>query len=254
MTITMLATSHGTDVPAAREAISALVAAVGETAPHVGVREAFVDVQDPRIDSAVATTSGLAVVVPLLLAPGFHVHVDIAQAADRPGVVAAATLGPDDRLTEVMLRRLVACRATRDDVVVLAAAGSTDQRARGAVSLAADLLARARGSSVAVGYVGGSGERLADVVAAVRRPGRRVVVVSYLMAPGFFHDRLLSCGADVVSEPLLTAAPPEPELVSLVLDRFADAARQLDWSASAGRSRSESAQLSPNPSPQLTHA
>jgi sirohydrochlorin ferrochelatase len=235
MRISLLATSHGTDVEAAQSAIAALVDAVAQAAPHLDVREAFVDVQLPSVDTVVDVVEGLAVVVPLLLAPGFHVRVDIAEAADRPWVEAAGTLGADDRLTQIMLRRLAQCGATRDDVVVLGSAGSTDAAALRSVDEAAERLATAWGAPVAVGYVGGSGTPMADVVRAVARPGRRTVVVSYLMAPGFFFDRMHRCGADVVTGPVLDGGPVAPELVSLVLDRFAEAAERLDWSAAATR-------------------
>ena len=52
--------------------------------PHLDVREAFVDVQPPRVDEVVDDVDGLAVVVPLLLTSGFHHRVDIARAARRP--------------------------------------------------------------------------------------------------------------------------------------------------------------------------
>ncbi len=232
MTIALVATSHGTDVQAAQTAITALVDAVGEAAPHLDVREAFVDVQLPRVDTALDLVDGLAVVVPLLLAPGFHVRVDIDGAAQREWVVAARTLGADDRLTDVMLRRLAQVGATRDDVVVLGSAGSTDGNALRSIDEAAERLASAWGAPVAVGYVGGSGTPMAEVVRDVARPGRRVVIVSYLMAPGFFYDRMQRCGADLVTGPLLDGGPVADELVSLVLDRFADASERLDRSAS----------------------
>jgi sirohydrochlorin ferrochelatase len=231
MTISLVATSHGTDVAAAQRAITALVDAVGAAAPHLDVREAFVDVQLPRVDTVLDLVDGLAVVVPLLLAPGFHVRVDIGSAAEREWVVAAGTLGADDRLTDVMMRRLAQAGASRDDVVVLGSAGSTDAQALRSIDEAAERLSRAWGAPVAVGHVGGSGTPMADVVRAVRRPGRRVVIVSYLMAPGFFHDRMQRCGADVVTGPLLDGGPVADELVSLVLDRFAEAAERLDWGA-----------------------
>ena len=75
---------------------------------------------------------------------------------------------------------------------------------------------------------------MAEVVRDVRCPGRRVVIVSYLMALGFFHDRMQRCGADVVTGPLLDGGAIADELVSLVLDRFAEAAERLDWSAVGG--------------------
>ncbi|MCW2840451.1 MAG: hypothetical protein JWR55_1934 [Aeromicrobium sp.] len=231
MTISLVATSHGTDVPAARVAISALVDAVREAAPHLDVHEAFVDVQLPSVDTAVDLVDGLAVIVPLLVAPGFHVRVDIHGAAERAWVSAAPTLGPDDRLTATMLSRLADVGATRDDVVVLGAAGSTDAAAHASVDVAAQLLAAAWGAPVEVGYVGGTGVPVADVIARAASTRRRVVVASYLMAPGFFFDRLAASAADVVTRPLLDGTTVDPGLVSLVLDRFAEGGGQLDWSS-----------------------
>jgi sirohydrochlorin ferrochelatase len=231
MTLSLVATSHGTDVHAARAAITALVDAVASAAPHLDVREAFVDVQLPRVDTALDLVDGLAVVVPLLLAPGFHVRVDIEGAARREWAVAADTLGPDERLTAVMMRRLAQAGATRDDVVVLGSAGSTDPGALRSIDEAAERLGRAWGAPVAVGHVGGAGTPMADVVRDAAGTGRRVVIVSYLVAPGFFFDRMHRCGADLVTAPLLDGREVDDELVSLVLDRFAEAAARLDWSA-----------------------
>ena len=237
MTISLVATSHGTDFPAARTSITALVDAVREASPHLDVREAFVDVQQPAVAQAVDEVDGLAVVVPLLLAPGFHVHVDIREAVDRPAAVASSTLGPDPRLTGVMLGRLAEIGVTKQDVVVLGAAGSTDARARQSVDAAARMLGAAWGSPVPVGYVGGTGTPIDEIVRDVARSGRRVVVASYLMAPGFFYDRLRSCGADVVTRPILDGLDADPDMVSLVLDRFAEAAAMLDWAAASSSSR-----------------
>jgi sirohydrochlorin ferrochelatase len=233
MTISLVATSHGTDVAAARTSITALVDAVRDASPQLDVHEAFVDVQEPAVSSVVDELDGRAVVVPLLLAPGFHVHVDIRQAVDRPSAVASSTLGPDSRLTDVLLGRLADAGATRDDVVVLGAAGSTDVRARQSIDAAARLLGSSWGSPVPVGYVGGTGTPIDEIVRDMSRAGRRVVVASYLMAPGFFYDRLLSCGADVVTRPLLDGLDVDPGMVSLVLDRFAEAAAVLDWATAS---------------------
>lgn len=236
MKLALVATSHGTDVPAAREAIGALVDAVRAAAPEVDVHEAFVDVQEPRVAAVVRRSrqqgNDLTVIVPLLLAPGFHVHVDVHEAAAGERVVAASTLGPDDRLTQVLLRRLAAAGATSHDVVVLGAAGSTDSRALESVDRAARLLGAAWGTPVRVGYLGGSGAAIGQVVDEAAGLGRRVVVASYLMAPGFFHHRLEACGADVVARPLLDGPQVDPVLVELVLDKLAGAVRACRSAAS----------------------
>jgi len=234
MTIALVAASHGTSVPEARVAITALVEAVREASPHLDVREAFVDVEEPRVDHVVATIGGLSVVVPLLLSPGFHVRVDIENAVDTATAVAARTLGPDPLLTDILLGRLMRCDATPDDVIVLGAAGSTDSRSHRSVDIAARMLGAAWGAPVPVGYVGGTGLPIAEVVRDVARSGRRVVIVSYLMAPGFFFEQLNNAGADLITRPLLDGTTVDPDMVSLVLDRFAEAAELLDWSTAVG--------------------
>ena len=110
---------------------------------------AFVDVQPPTVVDVVAELGGsgrAAVVVPLLLSGGYHVHVDIAGAvAGSADAVAARPLGPDPRLVEVLRDRLGAAGADRRDpatAVVLAAAGSSDPRSVADGAGTADLLQR----------------------------------------------------------------------------------------------------------------
>lgn len=55
----------------------------------------------------------------------------------------------------------------------------------------------------------------------------RVVVASYLLAPGYFHDRVLEAGADVVTAPLAPPDKPDDRLVRIVLDRYTAAAERL---------------------------
>ena len=54
--------------------------------------------------------------------------------------------------------------------------------------------------------------------------GRRVVVAAYLLATGHFHGRLLQAGADLVTDPLVTAPAVDARLVRLVLQRAASSA------------------------------
>ena len=220
--------SHGTDNALGRAAIQALLDAVRAQRPGLDVREAFVDVQEPRVRAVVETALGegrAVVVAPLLLSAGFHVNVDIAEAVGSPHAVAAAALGPDLRLVEILAHRLREAGARAGDAVVLAAAGSSDPRSAQAVEqVAAGLRAQWPTGPVTVGYGAGRAPRVPEAVAAARRAGaQRVVVASYLLAPGFFHDRLLASGADLVTAPLT----PDPRLADLVLDRFDQAARTL---------------------------
>jgi len=214
--------SHGTRSAVGSARVSALVAAVAEAMPSVPVREAHVDVHPPYLDDVIAPWD---VVVPLLLAPGHHVGVDIGAAAARVGAHVTPALGPDDLLTAVLHTRLAVVDLAPEDVVVLAAAGSSVPGSARAVRTAAHALAHRLGRDVHVGYGASCPPRLDDLVTSLRRahPGRRMVAASYLLAPGHFHDKVLASGADIATAPLLDHDVPDRRLVELVVRRYLDA-------------------------------
>lgn len=223
---TLVACSHGTADPDGTAAISGLAAAVAAVV-DAPVREAYVDVHGPYVADVVAEVAragGDVVVVPLLLAAGFHVHVDIDEAVapfERAGVAPA--LGPDPRLTDLLLDRLAAAGAGPGDSVLLVAAGSSDDRALASVRGAARALAAHWSGRVRVAFAASRQPRVPEAVARLRErePGRRVVLASYLLADGFFQGRLHRAGADLVTDPLVrTGVPPDPRLVELVVDRY----------------------------------
>jgi sirohydrochlorin ferrochelatase len=227
----LIACSHGTRDPAGRAAIHALIAGVRLARSELDVREAFVDVQEPEVADVVAEAleadpDASVVVVPLLLSGGFHVHVDIARAvgAHDGRAVAAPALGPDERVVDVLGRRLAEAGVRPGDAVVVAAAGSSDVRASADVEAVARALADFHRGPVSVGYGSAAEPTVPDAVVAARAAGApRVVVASYLLAPGHFHDRIAESGADVVTAPLA----PDRRLVDLVLDRYTAAADRL---------------------------
>ncbi|HET9630810.1 MAG TPA: CbiX/SirB N-terminal domain-containing protein [Terrabacter sp.] len=220
----LVATAHGTSSPAGRSAVGGLVAAVAARRPDLTVRASFVDVQPPEPATVLASLSGPAParLVPLLLSAGYHVFVDLTRAAEAvPGTTVAPALGPDDRLAELLRRRLVAAGLRDDDVVVLAAAGSSQPSAVEDCRAVAAALSRALGRPVTAGFLSAAEPKLADAVAAQRVSGQRVVVATYLLAPGFFADLAARSGADVVTPPLLVPGePPADELVDIVVERY----------------------------------
>lgn len=220
MTETLIACSHGTDHPQGRAAIAGLVGALRREAHHREVISAYVDVQEPRLDDVVRATTGRRIIVPLLLSSGYHVNVDIVRATNiDETVLAVPPLGPDWVLAEVGVRRLIEAGAGPDDSIVLASAGSTEQSGLDDVSKAARLLSAVWGGRVHVGSIGGGDTPIGEAVDIARAYGRRVVVSTYLLAPGMFDDRLQSCGADVITAPLLDGGTPDSRLVNLVLAR-----------------------------------
>ena len=213
--------------------VGGLVAAVRARFPDT--RGGFVDVLQPDVTVVLGKLPSRtpAVIVPLLLSAGYHVRVDLARAArraDRPVVVAGA-LGPDDLLVSLLDRRLNDAGIQPEDEVVLAAAGSSDAAAVADCHDTADRLAARLGRPVRIGFLSAASPRLSEAVAAARATGRRVVVGTYLLAPGYFFDLVESAGADVVARPLLDGGPVPDELVEAVLARYRAATLGMPASA-----------------------
>lgn len=226
----LVAASHGTSSAEGQRAVAALVDAVRRSATSLVVADAFVDVQQPDVASVLGSLAEGhdAVIVPLLLSAGYHVHVDLARAtaAASGDTLLGAALGPDDRLVDVLCERLHEAGLRGDDRVVLAAAGSSDTRAVEDCRDVARRLAHRLGLPVAVGFLSAARPALADAIARTRvtHPVSRVVAASYLLAPGYFHDLAVGAGATVTTAPLLRPdAPPPAGLVELLLDRYAAA-------------------------------
>ena len=220
----LIACAHGTRNPTGRRLIAELALAARSLRPGLETTAAFVDVQPPTVADVVAGLAAegrAAVVVPLLLSGGYHVHVDIAGAvAGAEGTVAARPLGPDPRLVEVLLDRLIEAGADPVDpgtAVVVAAAGSSDPRSVADVDHTAALLQRSWAGPVTTGYGSAAQPTVTDAVATARAAGAdRVVLAAYLLAPGHFHDKLAGAGADLVTAPLL----PDDRIAAVLLDRY----------------------------------
>jgi sirohydrochlorin ferrochelatase len=218
----LVACSHGTRDAAGQQAIDQLRESVSALRPGTAVVEAYVDVQQPEL-SEVLSDIGPAVVVPVLLSSGYHVHVDIsgAVAAAGPQVCKSAALGPDTALVDVLAERLHEASVSPDHAIVLAAAGSSDHRAVTDVEQTTSQLTQRLGRPVVTAYASAAEPRVAQAVEQLRSNGRPVVIASYLLAPGFFYDQLAAAGADVVTAPLL----PHPAIAELVLGRYDEAVR-----------------------------
>ena len=149
------------------------------------------------------------------------------------GASVTPALGPDGLLVSLLTSRLLSLDAPPgpDDEVVLAAAGSSVAGSDRSTREVARQLSVRLDRPVHVGYGAACGPRLDHLVDSLRerRPGRRIVAASYLLAPGHFHDRVLASGADDVTDPLLADGAPDHRLVELVVRRYEDG-----WLAAAG--------------------
>ncbi|MFI6503520.1 sirohydrochlorin chelatase [Nonomuraea typhae] len=218
---TLVLAAHGTRDPRGEKVLREVAAAVSRRRPGHRVELAYLEISRPLLADVLPAAPGPVTVVPLLLAGGYHVHVDL------PGVVArarrdariAAALGPHPLLSEAVAHRLPAAGLRPHDRVVLAAAGSSDPAALDDVRAAARLLSVRLGRPVTAAFAAAGRPALEEAV--TRGTGNRVVLASYLLAPGFFHTRLLEAGADLVSDPIGAG----PALAALVWHRYDEAQR-----------------------------
>jgi sirohydrochlorin ferrochelatase len=220
----LVAISHGTASPEGQAAVSALVQAVAARLPGVHVRLGHVDVQQPDVAASLDALASdePAVIVPLLLSAGYHVRVDLReQSAGHAGVAIAPALGPDDRLVDALAARLAPLQPAPDDAIVLAVAGSSDERANEDCRMTARMLGERLGRDVAVGFLAAAEPRLGPAVQTARENHRRAVVANYLLAPGYFHDSAVRLAAgSPVARPLLDDDEPAASVVELVVDRY----------------------------------
>ena len=249
LTPSLVAIAHGSRDPRAGATVAELLAAARTRAAARGLagleaRGAFLGHAPPaplQVLSALAGDPGGqrdVVVLPLLLTAAYHSGTDI------PGVLAEATaglpglrirygepLGPHPGLVRALERRLAeAGQASGGDrsgtAVVLASAGSSQPSASAAIAALASGWQADRGwLAVRPAYASAASPTPAQAVADLLRAGaERVVVASYLLAPGLFADRIressLAAGAAAVSAPLGAA----PEVADVLLDRYLQAA------------------------------
>jgi sirohydrochlorin ferrochelatase len=268
LTPSLVAIAHGSRDPRAGATIAELLAAARTRAAVRGLagleaRGAFLGHAPPAPLQVLAALAGDdggerdVVVLPLLLTAAYHSGTDIPvvlaeAAAGLPGlrIRYGEPLGPHPGLVRALERRLA--EAGQDPggdrsgtAVVLASAGSSQPSANAAIARMASGWQADRGwLAVRPAYASAASPTPAEAVADLLRGGAaRVVVASYLLAPGLFADRIressLAAGAAAVSAPLGAA----PEVADGLLDRYQqaaagglaleDAAQRRDWRVSA---------------------
>jgi len=231
--------AHGSPHPDHAATILSLRDAIGRRGDvHVG----WLDFAEPDLATAVTLARestndrlsaaerrgrrrGPVVVVPLLLAAGHHANVDIPRMlAGSRKVRLTPPLGPDPRLADAVVRRLADVGTPKEDPVVLAAAGSSDEFAAAQVEQVAEYLRGLRPGAVGTGFLSGGGTTLAQAVTEAAAGHDPVTVATYLLFPGMLADRVAevsrAAGASKVSPPIGLA----PELVELIRVRWLDAA------------------------------
>ena len=236
MSAQLLLVAHGTRDPAGAVVTEAVAEQVRGL---LGVRVAvcFVDVRHPTPAEALAELPGRCVAVPMFLAAGYHVRVDVpAQlpATGRADVLLAETFGPDPALVAAAVHRLRAAGARDGDAVVLAVVGSSDPYAQADGPTAARRLARELGRPVTLATIAMGELRVPDAVARLRADGPS----AWPSRPGSWRRgcssaRWWRAGADVVAEPLAT----HEAVARLVAARYTAALANRAWARRRSRTR-----------------
>ena len=219
--MTLILAAHGTRRPDGVAMIGDLAAQVS-TLLNRAVHVAFVDVVGPtpsEVLSSVAAATALhqreiehAIVVPAFLSRGYHVRTDLPAhiaSSGHPNVILTPALGPSAEIMRIVAQQLVKSGWRPGDLIVLAAAGTSNSGARADLDTSATMLSVLTGSPVQLGFAASGEPRVSEAVdiarASIGREGRRrVAVASYLLADGLFQERLRGSGADLVSQPLGT--------------------------------------------------
>ncbi|WP_017568886.1 sirohydrochlorin chelatase [Nocardiopsis halotolerans] len=220
---TLLLAVHGTRDPHGTAVAHSLALRVAEVT-HRPTRLAFADVLTPTVGDVASTTPGPLVVVPAFLASGYHVRTDIPHQLARAGradAVITPALGQHPAVLDTAVRRLIEAGYRTGDAVVLACAGTSDAHASAELHQAAARLSHRLDAPVTLAFIATGRPTVAEQVSHLREQGhRRVVVASWLLAPGLFHDRLAHAGADAITRPLC----PEATIAHAVADRYHRAA------------------------------
>jgi sirohydrochlorin ferrochelatase len=246
----LILVAHGSRDPRAAATAEDLADLVRQRAPRRGLHGldvcvAYLGHAAPSPAQVLgALPGGPVVVLPLLLTAAYHSKTDIpaeldaaaARRRSRGGdpleIRYGDPLGPHPLLVNALERRLAEAGVPAGDPgtsVVLAAAGSTDPAARAAITALASRWQRQRGwRDVVPAYASAAAPAPGAAVSALREAGAgRVVVATYLLAPGRFAAQVASearsAGAQAVSGVLGAA----PELADVLLARYAAAGESL---------------------------
>lgn len=233
----LLLVAHGSRDPRSGTVIEALAGRIAAIRPGLPVAASYLEHLGRRplpVANDLTAGAGELVCVPLLLTSAYHGTVDVPQVLD--GIRAALpdlrvragrVLGADETVLKALDDRLGAAGVSTVDGMVLAAAGTRDRAARAAI----DRLARRYGARHRVPCLpayAAAGQDVASALARLRAAGaRRIVVVSYFLAPGRLHDRIVvaarDSGALAVTEPFGATAG----IAAATLARYDEAARSV---------------------------
>ncbi len=223
---------HGSADPRSASNAHDVVDRIRRVRPHLDVQAAFLEHSTPTLDDALSVDRRrAAVVVPMLLADGYHARVDIPDRISKSAAeqtIQAHVLGEDGRLVQVVRQRLAEAGVSphdRDLGVIVVAVGSSRAPANARTSTVAQTLGiSTRWAGASMAFATGPHPSLTDTITDMRQHGTaRLVIAPWFLAPGRITDRVAN-EAGPHGIPMAQSIGAHPLLVRVVLDRF-DAAR-----------------------------
>ncbi len=192
----LVLTAHGSADPRSAASAHEVAQTIRAVRRDVDVRVAFCEQNSPNLRDVLASASGDAVVVPLLLADAYHARVDIPAMIDASGSGArqADVLGEDDRLVHVLRQRLQHAGVSRLDPgvgVLVTAVGSSHAQANARTAMVADHLVQLTRWTATTAFATGPQPTLAEAADLLRSRGAtRLVVAPWFLAHGRITDRV----------------------------------------------------------------
>ncbi|SES42244.1 Sirohydrochlorin ferrochelatase [Streptomyces sp. yr375] len=227
----LVVVAHGSRDPRALSTVRALLDRVREQRPGLPVHLGHIELNEPLLTDTLADLDARAtpdaVLVPLLLARGYHVKRDIPDMAAQARVRArvAAPLGPHPLLVDALHARLVeagwrtdlTAAERRTSAVILAAAGSRDPDSATDTRHTAHLLAQRLGVPVLPAYASTATPTIPTALRTLAARGRtRVAIASCFTAPGRFATECAQAAPWIASAPLGT----HEAMTNLLLHRY----------------------------------
>lgn len=230
MTPTLLLVAHGSRDPRFGDTARRVRSAVARRLPGVSVGLSFLDLDTPSVADELAAVAGDCVVVPLLLAPGYHSDVDLPALVDehRRGSVVITPVVGSYRLTDALADRLDEAGTQPGDGVVVTAVGSTNPAAAHVVRRRAIELSTRLHRPVEVVFatrLGPDDIMLRNAIRRLRTAGaQRIALSPYFLSAGLLTERVETALDRLVSDAVV-AGPigTHPALVDAVADSYRSA-------------------------------
>ncbi|MFW0792733.1 sirohydrochlorin chelatase [Gordonia sp. CPCC 205515] len=212
MSPTLLLVGHGSRDPRFGDTARRVRRAVADRLPDVDVRLSYLDLDEPSVGEALAGMPGETVVVPLLLAPGYHSEIDL------PAIVAAHARNPvrctdvvgQRNLTAALADRLVEAGLAEGDGIIVTAVGSTNPAADTVIRRRAIELSTLLHRPVEVVYATRLGTGNINLRTAIRRlhnaGADRIAVSPYFLSAGLLTERVEDA-LDTLAPGSLVAGP-----------------------------------------------